>query len=112
MYNLRINPLARKDLLDIKEYISKELDNPSAAVAVITKIIESYEKLKQFPMLGVELSSKIDVSTGFRYLISDNYLIFYKVDNVYVSIYRILYSRRNYIKILFNNDEFEVDTAE
>lgn len=91
-------------MLDIKEYITKELDNPAAAVNVVSKIIESYEKLKEFPMLGVELSSKIDVSTDYRYLISGNYIVFYKADDVYVSIYRIIYSRRDYIKILFGEE--------
>lgn len=102
MYKLRINPLARHDLIEIKEYIIKELDSPIAAINVVSKIISSYEKLKEFPMMGPELSSKISISTDYRYLISGNYIIFYKVDDIYVSIYRILYSRRDYIKILFD----------
>ena len=58
MYKIRINPLARKDLLDIKDYITNELDSPTAAVNVVLKIIESYEKLKEFPMLGDEIILK------------------------------------------------------
>ena len=109
MHKLRINPLARQDLLDIKDYITNELDNPTAATNVVSRIIESYEKLKEFPMLGVELSPKIGVTTDYRYLISGNYIVFYKADNVYVSIYRIIYSRRDYIKILFGEQEFTSD---
>ena len=52
MHKLRINPLAHKDLLDIKEYITVELDSPDASVKLISRIIDSYEKLKEFPMLG------------------------------------------------------------
>lgn len=106
MYKLRINPLAKQDLLDIKDYITYELDSPTAAINVVSGIIESYEKLKEFPMLGIELSSKIGVSTDYRYLISGNYIVFYKVDKIYISIYRILYSRRDYIKILLGEQEF------
>ena len=109
MHKLRINPLASEDLIEIKEYITKELENSTAAVNVITKIIRSYEQLKEFPMLGVDLSSKIDVSTDYRYLVSGNYIVFYKVDEVYVSVYRILYARRDYLKILFPNDIEEVE---
>ncbi len=109
MHKLRINPLAKQDMLDIKEYITKELDNPNAAVNVVSKIIESYENLKEFPMIGVDLSSKIDVSTNYRYLVSGNYIVFYKIDEVYVSIYRILYSKRDYVKILFK-EGFESKT--
>ena len=105
MHKLRISPLAKQDLLDIKEYIVNELDNPTSAVKVVSKIIVSYEKLKEFPKLGTELSTKIDISTDYRYLISGNYIVFYKIDNVYVSIYRILYSKRDYIKILLDIEE-------
>lgn len=104
MYKMRINPVAKQDLYDIREYITKELDNPTAAINVVSNIIESYKKLKDYPMLGLELSSKIDVETDYRYIISGNYIVFYKFDDVYVSIYRILYSRRDYVKLLFNEE--------
>ncbi|MBU9722822.1 MULTISPECIES: type II toxin-antitoxin system RelE/ParE family toxin [Bacillaceae] len=104
MYKLRINPVAKQDLYEIKEYITKELDNPVAAVNVVSNIIESYKKLKDYPKLGVELSSKVNLDTNFRYLISGNYIVFYKFDDVYVSIYRVLYSRRDYVKLLFNEE--------
>ena len=108
MHQLRINPYAKQDLLEIKEYITQDLDNPLAAINVISKIVESYEKLKEFPMMGVDLSSRIDVLTDYRYLITGNYIVFYKADDVYVSIYRIIYSRRDYAKILFDKN-FELN---
>ena len=104
MPKLRINPLATEDLIDIKEYITKELDNPTAAIKVVRKIIESYEKLKEFPMMGADLSAKVNIKTDFRYLVSGNYIIFYRSDDEYVSIYRILYAGRDYLRILFPNE--------
>ncbi|MBU9713629.1 type II toxin-antitoxin system RelE/ParE family toxin [Evansella tamaricis] len=104
MRKLRINPVAKNDLYDIKEYITKELDNPTAAINVVSKIIEDYEKLKEFPLFGLKLSSKIDVKTNYRYLISGNYIVFYKIDDEYVSIFRILYSRRDYVKLLMGEE--------
>ena len=79
MHLLRINPTAKQDLFDIKEYITDEFDNPSAAINVVSKIVNSYEKLKEFPMLGGDLASKINIVTDYRYLITGNYIIFYKV---------------------------------
>jgi toxin ParE1/3/4 len=110
MLKLRVNPLAKQDLLDIKDYITNESDNPKAANNTIRKIIESYEKLKEFPLLGMELSSRIDVVTDYRYLVSGNYLVFYKFDDLYVSIYRIIYARRDYINLLFNDGDFPTDS--
>lgn len=103
-----MNPIAKQDLLDIKEYINKEFDNSIAAVDAIANIMGCYGKLKEFPLLGIELSSKIDVPTEYRYLICGNYIVFYKFDDVYVSIYRIVYSRRDYIKILFDKNKNEI----
>ena len=101
MLKLRINPLALQDLKDIKEYIAVSLDNPKAAKKLVEKIIKRYESLKEYPFVGIDLSSKIEVKTDFRYLVCDNYIIFYKVDIKFVSIYRILYGARDYMKILF-----------
>jgi addiction module RelE/StbE family toxin len=104
MHKLRLNPLVLKDLKAIRQYISVELDNPTSARKIVTGIIEAYEKLQDFPLLGTSLSSKIDVNTDYRFLVCGNYLIFYKSDNEYVSIYRILYAKRDYLNILFANE--------
>lgn len=105
MHKLRINPLALEDLLDIKQYISDELQNPESATQVVSKIIESYEKLKEFPAPGGELASKIDAPTDYRYLVTGSYIVFYKVDDTYVSIYRVLYAKRDYLKIILQDED-------
>ncbi|MEA1974528.1 MAG: type II toxin-antitoxin system RelE/ParE family toxin [Bacillota bacterium] len=103
MHKLKINPLATEDLIEIKTYISKDLENLNSAVNTVNKIIEKYTLLKEFPLMGTNLSSRINIETNFRYLISDNYLIFYRADDEFVYVYRILYSGRDYLKILFPN---------
>lgn len=105
MMELRITPAASNDLKDIKEYISQNLCNPTAAVRVVKNIINSYLRLTDTPYLGAQLSQKIDVNTPFRYIISGNYLIFYQIANDIIEIHRIIYARRDYIKILFNNNQ-------
>ena len=104
MPKLRINPMATEDLIEIKEYITKELESPTAAMKVVGKIIKSYEKLKEFPMMGADLSAKVHIKTDFRYLVSGNYIIFYRTDDEFVYVYRILYAGRDYLKILFQNE--------
>jgi len=101
MRKIRINPKAKSDLLEIKKYITDELENPDAATNIVLRIVESYEKLKEFSLMGRKLSSKIGIPTDYRYIISGKYIIFYKVDEIYVSIYRILYGKRDYKKLLF-----------
>jgi plasmid stabilization system protein ParE len=98
---LRINPLAVDDLKQIKAYISEELQNPDSALKIVEGIIERYSRLTEFPQMGAPLSSIIDIETNFRYLTYDTYIVFYKVGKEYVSIYRVLSSRQDYIRALF-----------
>ncbi len=86
MHKIKVNPLATEDLIEIKDYITKELENPTAAVNVVRNIIERYEKLKEFPVMGGDLSTKINVQTDFRYLVAGNYIVFYQADHKYVYI--------------------------
>jgi toxin ParE1/3/4 len=106
MYKLRINPIALEDLIEIKKYFENELDNPSSANKIIEKIIKRYESLKDYPLMGADLRLKIGIKTDYRFLTSGNYLIFYKCENEYVSVYRILYGKRDYLKLLFH-DKYE-----
>ena len=104
---IRVAPIALNDLMEIKRYIEKDLSNPIAAKNVIKKIIEDYGRLEASPLIGAPLSAKIGIETDFRYLVSGNYLVFYKLNDAYVSVYRILYGRRDYLKIIFNDLRFE-----
>lgn len=104
---IRLSPTAVNDLKEIKNYIEQDLSNPIAAENVIKKIINDYTRLETMPNMGIPLSSKVPFETDFRFIVSGNYLVFYKTDNEYISIYRILYSRRDYLRLIFNDIEFE-----
>lgn len=107
---IRISPAAFNDLKEIKSYIENDLSNPIAAKNVVKRIIKDYSLLESSPKMGTSLSTKVPFNTEFRFIVSGNYIVFYKEDDKYVSIIRILYGRRDYIKILF--DELELDEQE
>ena len=102
---------SRRDLDDIWDYIVSELQNRSAAEHVINRIMDAVDHLKNFAEMGTPLSSIADVGTGYRFLVSGNYMVFYRVQGSNVYIDRVLYGRSNYINILFN-DLLREDTAE
>ena len=103
MAKIRLSPLALSDLKEIQENITDELCNPTAANRIITKIIKDYSLLETSPRLGPSLSSIIHIDTDYRFLVSGKYIIFYKTEGEYVSIYRILYGARDYMTILFSD---------
>ena len=101
MAHLYISPEAQNDLLDIKKYIASDLENPTAALNVVSKITKSIRMLEAFPEMGTPLSAIIDIPTDYRFLVSGNYLVFYRCEDDAVYVLRALYSKRDYMQILF-----------
>ena len=53
MFEVKVSPQAAEDLLEIKNYIENELQNPIAAQNTVLKIVETYEDLANFPETGI-----------------------------------------------------------
>jgi addiction module RelE/StbE family toxin len=103
MYKVKISPQALDDLIEIKSYISQELGSPQAAVKLVYKIMEKIRGLSEYPGIGSPLSSVVDIQNDYRFLVCANYLIFYRREDEVVLVTRVLYSRRDYMRILFGN---------
>lgn len=101
MAKIRLSPLAVADLQEIKTYITDELCNPDAANHTVSNIIKDYSRLADMPQLGPSLSSILPIETEYHFLVIGKYMVFYQADDAYVSIYRILYGVRDYMKTLF-----------
>ena len=107
---IHYSPESRRDLDDIWDYIVSELQNSSAAERVINRIIDAVDPLKNFAEMGSPLSSIADVGTDYRFLVSGNYMVFYRVQGNDIYIDRVLYGRRDYLRILFT--DIQSDTIE
>lgn len=103
MAKVLISPAANDDLAAIREYIANDLNSPKAASNTIAKIINSIKILADFPLSGAPLESTIDIPNDYRFVVSSNYISFYRCteDTIYVD--RVLYGGRDYVKILFGS---------
>lgn len=101
MNNLYFSEEAQNDLAEIKAYIEEELLNPSAALATVSRIIKSLQILRDYAQAGAPLSSLADTESDYRFIVSGNYISFYRICGSEVYIDRILYSRCDYLRILF-----------
>lgn len=110
MNNLHLAPAAQDDLAGIKKYIMVDLENPQAALSTVTKITKTIRLLREHAFLGAQLSSITDTDSDYRYLTSGNYMIFYRVVGKEIFIDRVLYGRRDYLRILFGDTEEEIIT--
>ena len=103
MNNLHLSEEAQNDLLEIKAYIEEELLNPSAAFATVSRITKSLRILQNHAQAGAPLSSIADIESDYRFIVSGNYISFYRAYGSEVFIARILYARRDYMRILFGD---------
>lgn len=92
---------------DIWDYVVSELQNRPAAERVIDRIMDAVDRLKNFAEMGTPLSSIADVGTDYRFLVSGNYMVFYRVQGSDVYIDRVLYGRSDYMRVLFKDLQCE-----
>lgn len=107
MNKLHLSPEAQEDLSEIKAYIAEDLENPQAALSTVTKITKTIRMLQDHALIGTPLSAVADVNSDYRYLVSGNYMVFYRVAGKDVFIDRVLYGRRDYLRILFADTQEE-----
>ena len=100
MNDLHLSDEAQADLAGIKSYIAKDLENPSAALSTVRNITKDLRRLREHSLIGASLSSIADVESDYRFLVTGSYLRVLDND-VYVD--RVLYGRRDYLRILFGD---------
>ena len=87
-YEVKIFSTAKQDLLEIIDYLNTL--SPETALRYYDKLTEEIGGLSHMP----------ERCPRPRYLIVENYLVFYTISGQMVQIQRILYGRRNYQNIL------------
>jgi len=97
-YQIRLLRVAEEDFNEIISFISD--DNPTAANSFADKIEKNIELLSENPLLG-RISRDEDIKNlGYRYIIIQNYIVFYTIEGRTILIHRILHGARNYKSLL------------
>ena len=104
MARVTVSKEARNDLVSIQSYICEELCNPDAAQRILALLRKSIASLETFPERGKPLDALISVHTAYRYLLCENYCIFYLYMEGEALIVRILHQRQDSFKALFLSD--------
>ena len=101
MARVTVSPAARRDLIGIRDYITDELANPDAAARILKLLRDSIESLQDMPERGKPLDAVLSVHTDYRFLVCENYRIFYLCEGDQVEVVRILHSLQDYMRALF-----------
>ena len=102
---VRYTAQALHDLDEVWDYISFELQNPQAAEKTVNRILDKVDQLVEFAQSGALLSAVSEVMGEERFLVCDSYMIFYHSKKQEITIDRILYGRRDYLRVLFDKTE-------
>ena len=97
-YQVRLLKITEEDFTEIVSYIAA--DNPSAANTLANKIEKNLELLSDNPKLGRIPRDEEIRNLGYRYIIIQNYTIFYTINERTILIHRILHSARKYKSLL------------
>jgi len=93
-YQIRLLRIAEEDFTEILKFIAD--DNPTAAESIATKIEKNLELLSDNPHLGRIPRDEEIRNLGYRYIIVQNYIIFYTIEEKTIFIHRILHGARDY----------------
>ncbi len=97
-YQIRLLGVAEEDFNEIISFIAD--DNPTAANSIADKIEKNIELLSGNPLLGRIPRDEDIKNLGYRYIIVQNYIVFYTIEERTIFIHRILHGARNYKTLL------------
>lgn len=102
-YVVRFTRHAARDLDDMFRYITYELDAEKAAKELMREVEDSIANLREFPFSAPQAKDDLLARKGYRALtVRKKYVVLYRVyeDRQQVIIHRIIYSRKDYAKML------------
>ena len=97
-YTIRLLRAAEDDLNEIITYIA--VDNRAAAESIAIRIEKNLAYLSYHPYLGKIPIEEELARLGYRFLIVQDYLIFYTIEEQTVWVHRILHSARDYLNLI------------
>lgn len=101
---VKYRPAAIDDIETVSGYLADELHNAPAARKLRARLLNSISLLKDNPLMGMTLESKLDgTESKIRFLIVSKQIVFYEVNSEekVIEIIRVLDSRTDYLSILF-----------
>ena len=94
---------------DIWAFLAVDCGNPRAAERVVQGILDRIDVLSELPEIGTLLDSRCIVHSDYRFVLSGNYLAFYRFESDCVFVDRILDGRSDYLRKLLGTGEPGID---
>ena len=97
------SPAAVDDLNAAAEYIETELASPMAAKRLVESVMEKAQLFADVPGAATVLRTIRGTDTGYRYMVSGNWMVFFECSQNRALVVRIPYAKSDYMKKLFGD---------
>ena len=93
---------ADAQITEIIRYVAADSDSREIALSCLDRMEKAIMTLASFPLIGIVPRYATLRRQGYRYLVSDRWLIFYKVfeKSRQVIVYAVLDASRDYLNLL------------
>ena len=99
-YKLKYLPIFYEDMAEVVDYISNDLQNPTAALKLIDLTEQAILNRLENPVSFQPIRSKKDRKHPYYRININNYAVFYVVIDDVMEVRRFLYSRRDIQSII------------
>jgi plasmid stabilization system protein ParE len=95
---VRLLPATEDDLESILDFLYAE--SPKTAIGFLEKFEEVKDRLQEFPHISRVPENLHWNRSGYRYYVMGNYIIYYKIEEEAIMIFRIFHGSQDYESIL------------
>ncbi len=101
-YSVNLTDTAKQDLREIAIWIAQKSKDIEVAKKYVEELREECKNLASLPDRGAFPKDRILRSAGYRYIVYEEYLIFYLIDNErhIVNIMSIFNAKRDYFRVM------------
>ncbi len=103
-YKLRYSPAAVTDMDDVWNDVFEASASYETSDRYTEDFASAISNMRAFPESGIPLSYQ-GLFTGFYSVNFKAYKAFYRVNGSYIEVLRILLAKRDYISVLFSEEE-------
>ena len=103
-YKIRYTPEAMRDMDAVWDGVYEASKEYDIADRYVNDFMDEIEKKKKFPFSGIPLVYR-GLFTGFYSVNFKKYKAFYRMDDSYIEVIRIIMEKMDYMKILFGESE-------
>jgi plasmid stabilization system protein ParE len=109
-YRVKKSHSFNRDIDNVISFLTVAEYEPDSIKAILEGFYQDMSRLRDTPYIGAKLANKTSIPNEYRYLLSGQYLIFYKVyeNEKIVRIFHVYHSREPYlVKLGLNDIEFD-----